>query len=824
MLGVGAASAQAQSSNSIETVTVTASRKDATEVKHDAPNVVEVRPVTEIQKLPDVNLAEALQRVPGVALETDTGEGRFVNIRGMDADLNGTTYDGVRLTASNPSSPQGGGRAVAFDAFPSGIMGGVEVIKSLTPDIDAEGLGGIVNLIPRTMPQGSSELLELSVGTGVESLRGSPVWDGEITGGVRFGPNDDMSFIVSYDYHSDWRGIDDLEEDYLNEPPDKTFDDAQFRWYKYHRIRQGIGAGYTWDVDNHTSLFARGFYSGYTEFAMKHEFILKNLGDDGAGGEPVPSADGTYMVPDANANQKFVYSKENVANKLIEGGGHTNFDDGILLDYRASWTEGTDVVPFSYSVNFSDPNNVAVQYNNRNASTPSYSTTDGTDLTNPSNYPFDSGDNGPSHNSDTEAGGATNLTIPLAFDGNGGDLKVGGAIRARVRRAIASDASLDNSASVLSDFTAKDDQIYYADHYNIGPMADLHDLVALPIGPQIVDPSTYEHDNENVYAGYGQYTGTSGKLSYLAGVRVESTNAIYRANAVDDNDVIIGPTANKQDYTNFFPDVDVKYQFNDQFQVRAAFTTSIARPGFNQITAARSVDVPDLIISEGNPTLKPTTAKNYDLTAEYYLPNGGLATGGLFYKQFANYIIPTTQNVPGSQFPTYFAPGDIVELDSFANIGSASVKGIELQYVQQFLFLPQPLDGFGFDGNFTYVQSRGDIRPGEEHGLPQTSPLTYNAAIFYEKGPVELRLAASFVSHNLWAVGGDAGSDLYSQPRFRLDFGGSYAITDDIDYYVDVKNITNTKLEFTQTPSKEFPVQRELYKPDYLTGIRIRFE
>ncbi|HEY4113723.1 MAG TPA: TonB-dependent receptor plug domain-containing protein [Rhizomicrobium sp.] len=146
--------AEAQStSTTVETVVVTGTRINAQQIKQNAPNVVlEVQPVTEIKKLPDVNLAEALQRVPGVSLESDSGEGRFVNIRGMDADLNGTSFDGVRLTASNPSSPQGRGRAVAFDAFPSGLMGGVELIKSLTPDIDAEGLGGIVKLVPRSMP------------------------------------------------------------------------------------------------------------------------------------------------------------------------------------------------------------------------------------------------------------------------------------------------------------------------------------------------------------------------------------------------------------------------------------------------------------------------------------------------------------------------------------------------------------------------------------------------------------------------------------------------------------------------------------------------
>jgi outer membrane receptor for Fe3+-dicitrate len=87
--------------------------------KQQAANVIDVQPLSEIVKLPDINTAEALQRIPGISLETDSGEGRFINIRGLDSDLNASTYAGVRLPASNPSSPFGGGRAVAFDTFPT---------------------------------------------------------------------------------------------------------------------------------------------------------------------------------------------------------------------------------------------------------------------------------------------------------------------------------------------------------------------------------------------------------------------------------------------------------------------------------------------------------------------------------------------------------------------------------------------------------------------------------------------------------------------------------------------------------------------------------
>ena len=225
------------------------------------------------------------------------------------------------------------------------------------------------------------------------------------------------------------------------------------------------------------------------------------------------------------------------------------------------------------------------------------------------------------------------------------------------------------------------------------------------------------------------------------------------------------------------------------------------------------------IVTQGNPDLKPTLGRNFDLTASYFLPEGGIASVGLFYKKFSDYIVPTEQT--NATDVSGFA-GQRVNLISFSNVGGAYAEGVEFEYNQKFVFLPDPFENFGFEGNMTIVQSGGQIRPGEEHTLPQTSPFNYNAALYYEEGPLYLKLGASYVSANLWAVSGSDATDLYSQPRFRLDFGGSYNITSEVQLYLDIKNITNTKLEFTQTNDRNFPVQREFYDADYLLGVRVK--
>src|ERR1700728_4169835 len=165
----------------------TTNRAAAVAEKQQAPNIIDVQPLSEIIKLPDINTAEGLQRIPRISLETDSGGGRFVHIRGMNADLNGTPYGGVRLPASNPSSPSNGGRAVAFDTFPTGIIGGVELTKTSRPDMDAEALGGSINLVPRTGAEhGGAPFLDADLGSGYEPLRGSPVCHAEISAGRSF--------------------------------------------------------------------------------------------------------------------------------------------------------------------------------------------------------------------------------------------------------------------------------------------------------------------------------------------------------------------------------------------------------------------------------------------------------------------------------------------------------------------------------------------------------------------------------------------------------------------------------------------------------------
>jgi TonB-dependent receptor len=835
----------------------TTNRAAALEEKKEAPNIIEVQPLSEIIKLPDINMAEALQRIPGISLETDTGEGRFINIRGLDSDLNGTTYGGVRLPASNPSSPFGGARATAFDTFPTGIVGGVEVTKTLRPDWDAEALGGTINLVPRTGAEhGGEPFLDTDFGYGDEPLRGTPVYHAEFSAGRGFdggdglggwfaGPNA-LSAVLTAVYHQDKRGIDDVEEAYTDQQssgvPDKVLSDLQFRRYEYARDRYGAAANFDAKPAENTSLYLRLLYSGYLERAQKHYLVLNGL-DSNAGCTPLPSCiqdpsnpngyqANVPAAPPGSGNtpgleQDSSDSLERIQNTLAMVGGSTDFST-FKLDYRASYALGTDLVSSQAGSTSYDYNAVTIDYdNNTNPNYPSFSTP-GVNSANPGNYVLNNISLGSSYAHDGETAGTLDATIPMATGDGTGQLKFGLSLRDRHKTNDSYNPVFTPTGTIsLSSFTYGPGQIYYGNRYDIGPAINYPAVIGISnssLGTIADDPaadaSTDTDNRENVYASYGQFTARYGKWGVLAGLRVESTHARYGGNLYDADSDVNTPTAVKTSYTNYFPTLQGRYDILNNLVARATYSSGIARPGFDQIDPGATISVTAATVSVGNPTLKPTIGQDFDLTLEYYPGDGQIAAAGLFYKDFKNYILPSQQFVNGYPFPGLTTA--ITTVTSYSN-GPAHADGFEAQYQQQLTFLPAPLNGFGYSGNVTLVDSRSQIHPGVYGLLPSTSKLTWNAAIFYERSPVEIRVAADYVGQNLFAFGSGPGNstDDYSSARLTLDLGASYTVLRQVKVYFDAKNLLNTPLEFTEGPSQSRPIQREYYDITLMAGVRV---
>jgi TonB-dependent receptor len=839
------------------TPSATTSRAAALAEKQQAPNIIDVQPLSEMLKLPDVNLAEALQRVPGISLETDTGEGRFINIRGLDSDLNASSYAGVRLPVSNPSSPFGGSRAVAFDTFPMGIVGGVEVNKTLVPDMDAEGLGGSINLVPRSGAEhGGQPFLDADLGGGYESLRGTPVYLGQVSAGRSFSGGDGIgglfaganafSAVVTAVYHQDSRGIDDVEEGYTDQQssgvPDKVLSDLELRRYANDRKRYGVAANFDAKATESTSFYLRLLWSGYLETTHKHYLVLSGL-DSNSGCTPLPgciqdpSNPNGYIASTGELQQQSSDGLERIENDLAILGGSSIFDR-FKLDYHASFVLGSDRVSSSYGSVWTDgtivpgqgmvPNTVAIAYdNNTDPRYPTFRTLDGTNPANPAIYNLQEIDLGPSYARDGQWAGAIDATVPT----DRGQWKFGLSLRARHTTSESTSPVFTPDGNIsLSGYTAGASQVYYNDHYNIGPGINyfgVRQLAYSGLGAiaddAAADASSNTDDNENVYAAYGEYFARFGKFGLLAGLRVESTHATYRGNLYDSDADTNTPATESNSYTNAFPTLQGRYDFADDLTGRLTYSSGIARPGFNQITPGANISVSGQSVSIGNPQLKPTIGQNLDATLEYYPGNGQVAALGLFYKDFSNYILQSQQIVNGYAFPGL--TGVVTTVDSYSN-GPAHLYGAEGQYQQQLLFLPKPWDGFGYSANITVVDSRAEIHPGIYGLLPSTSQLTWNGALFYERDAFEVRVAADYVGQNLFSFGGITSNaqDVFSHSRLTLDAGASYAVSHHVHLYVDGKNLLNTPLEFTETPSVLRPIQREFYDVTILAGIRVSLE
>ncbi len=898
----GAAQAQEVVSAPPQEIVVTAPRVEviARKKQEDAPVIVNIQAAETIAKYPDYNAAEALGRIPGISLSSDTGEGRFVNIRGIDANLNGATYGGVVLLNTLPSitAGSGAGRAVEFDTIPTGAIDGIIVYKTLSPDREAEGLGGQIELTPRSSKNLSKPFVEGELGWGYENLHDhtGPFTAG-IAAGARFGFGDHglivqgdgqeqpvragwisnptpFSFVITGSRKDDRRGVDDTEPSYANDGAtcgftaagtcDHVLGRVDFRRYDYHRRRFGYGFNFDFTPNEDHNYYVRLDVAGYKERSHKNHFYAQFDGSPSA-----PDAQG-YVVDGFQPQVDLIDLDETHRNTVFAIGGEDRFSK-LVIDYRAAYSRATYLENYYDEARFfgqdiyfgryndtKDPKRFSYQLFKDAALTVPFVSTDATQYGAPNGRTaltafFET-------NVDEEYSYVANARYPLNLFGYAGELK--GGLSARLRDKVVNDfggfgaASLNLSAISPSVGPGNN---YYNGWFPPAPYADIYKADALVRANTTLKPSLGQdfNDNENVYAGYLMYTTQVGKLGVLTGVRVEGTDAKYgnflTTTVFDPTDPThtntistVSSITRNNSYINAFPTVQLKYALAPNMQVRATYSTGIARPGFTQAGGNAGVDFTSGTLrpqaTAGNPNLKPTTGNNFDLDYEYYLSNGGIIQIGLFDKEFDNYIFKSTRvNVLDKIFDPQGLtpmPGDFI---TFIN-ESAYARGLEIAYHQKFTDLPvwlgqmglggapDWLRGFGVDGNITWVDSRfreysaavSGTGKDEFGPLPGTSHVTWNLAAFYEDRGLALRLSAEYVGASLFGLNGDRTLDVIQDKKLNLDFSSSYQFTRNLNGYFQVKNLLDTPLRYNDGDHTRTQ-QIEYYGQTYEAGIRFKF-
>ena len=271
--------------------------------------------------------------------------------------------------------------------------------------------------------------------------------------------------------------------------------------------------------------------------------------------------------------------------------------------------------------------------------------------------------------------------------------------------------------------------------------------------------------------------------------------------------------------------MSVKYELDQEWQIRAGRSNTIARHGFNQLSSNTQVDTGGNSVTTGNPNLSPTKAASYDLAIEHYLKNGGIFSVGAFYKKLSDYIVSNVSFLDKTD-PLVagigFAGSKQILYQAYSNATNSDAGCFEFGYEQRFKNLPGHFSGLGASANYTFVYSGFDIRTGESHALPSASRNTYNAALFYELNPVSVRLSFAHVDKFLSGIGADGTEDLYTDPINLLDLGAEYQINRIFAIYLNVKNLLNSPVRYTQGTTNR-TIQREFYGQYYQLGIMAKF-
>ena len=284
-------------------------------------------------------------------------------------------------------------------------------------------------------------------------------------------------------------------------------------------------------------------------------------------------------------------------------------------------------------------------------------------------------------------------------------------------------------------------------------------LMPLDAGTTLANDTLSDFNlSEDVAAGYAMAHLKFGPLTVTPGIRYEHTKLDITGYELDGSDVM--PTSRSHDYGDWLPSVLVKITPTDTTVFRLAYSKSLGRPEYADLSPGGSIDSEDDSASFGNPDLKPYRADNLDATAEWYFARGGLLSVGVFAKFIKNPIF--TQATVLTNVTLNGTTYDRLDVSEPLNADKGDIVGIEAEYQQQFTFLPGLLSGFGVQLTGTLTDSNLRLPDGRTSTFPSQSKYLYGAELFYQKGRVEASIAYHNTGHALLAIGDPAYNDQYN--------------------------------------------------------------
>jgi TonB-dependent receptor len=797
-----------------------------------AATVGNVIAADQIGRFPDANLGDALKRVPGVTVALDQGEARFGSIRGTEPRFNSVTVNGERVPSAEAET-----RSVQLDLVPADMVQAIEVSKTLTPDMDADAIGGSVNVVTRAAPAGLR--ISTTVGSGYNFIREKPVMVGGVVVGNRFFDNR-LGVIGSASYYDQQFGSDNKEGIWdragNGTPYMPEFD---IRRYDVQRTRRSTSLGLDYRLNDANIITWRSLYNSRDDWEnrFRARYIMGAPNASGIsnteirrqtkGGGPDP------RVKNARLEDQRMWSSQLSGEHLIA--------NRASLSWSGSLSRASETRPDERYIDWRS-RNVSIRPDFSDEQNPQFTATNAAQVA-PTAFTFRRIEQLESFTKDEDRNGRVDLSIPLSEGDYASTIKFGGRYRGKEKlRDNSYNFATPITSSAFANMALRGSQDFSTSNMLAGPyqygVFSTPDLLAgldLFNGGEfrLADqPAEYAAGNftatERITGGYTQLTQQFGPtVSLVAGVRVENTSITYNGFQYNvDNDNVTGTTGS-QTYTDVLPSLNAKWDASKNTVIRAAWTNGIARPNYFDLVPYREISLEDNELSTGNPALKPTRSMNFDLMAERYFENVGLLSAGVFHKRITDFIFGFTQ----------FNTIDPVTNQSFRQISQprngpeATLTGIELAAQRQLDFLPGFFRHFGVYANYTFNESEVnglDIEGRENEKLPLlgTARHSGNLSLSFDSKRFTARVAMNYQSESLDAGEGgyneDAFFDRWADRRTDIDANATFQMTSKSRFFIEANNLNNRPLRYYQGVRGRL-AQDEFYGRRIQSGFKFDF-
>ncbi|MBC8153273.1 MAG: TonB-dependent receptor [Bacteroidetes bacterium] len=808
--------------------------------KRQSLNTREVITTDDLGRLPDINVAEATQRVAGVNIETNRGEGQFVSIRGVQPSLNNVTLNNTNIASTSNS------RATPLDLMPTEIISSIEVIKTNTPDLEGNAIGGTININTISAYERKKPFLVASLDglvqtqqvdlTGFDRTR--LPFRAAVTAGKRFGKAEKFGAVVSANFFRRDYSASILDPDgwvysryfYPNE--------IELQIEDIERDRASASADFEYRPTDKNSIYLKTLYTRTNEVQKNSEFELTmQIG----AARPLEQTEtsGRFARGSGELDQAYTNETENLTSYTF---GTRNRFGKLSTDLYATYSRAATTL-----------NNFDATFENPTATEPQLSLRYNTQP-----YFFEILPENPAFASNLEIYKLRNLNFTngtieenlkeisadLRYDTKLGAIpayiKFGGRYRDRAKVVDRSRDSYDLSFGGVT--------VPNANGYSLTPFffpvsvpaqggaqpfvhGNVNKFKAFIETPGVVqDRSKLIYDtlvtqqqlyindlnnSESVAAGYAMAVIDFSKLTVIAGLRVEQTSTESNNASVTTNrgQAVPSNVRTTNTYTNLLPSVQLKYNVTKNFLVRAAWTNTLGRPNYADLsgttnfnyaaTSNPTIFTGTLVLA--NPGLKPYESSNFDLSLENYFPSGGILAVGGFYKQVDNQIYTIRNILRNTQYDgrTF----EQLTVTQAANADKADLYGLEFTYDQAFTFLPKFLEGLGLSANFALIGSKVTLpnRPNENLPLLRQASNVYNAALYYQKRGFEFRVATSHRSAYLTETASPEGYtaetaagialnefDRYDAARTTYDVTANYTfLNKKLRVLAQIRNLTN---------------------------------